>query len=359
MFGELYEILFGKSSTYQNLSELKKGTFYWLFQIIGWSLFGILQIFVSSIDGQPIDMILVLGEGFQAIFNILLTHTFRYVIIRFKWLDFKMIKLLPCVFFGVIGLSTLASVFVLLIIQIQGGPVPAAALIQALVAQMIVSFLVFLFWSLAYFIYLYFERYNNSLKYEATLRETELSNLKSQLNPHFIFNALNSIRALVDENPKKSKKAITQLSHILRNSLNSDRKKLVPFTEELRTVKDYLGLESIRYEERLTVGFDIVEGSEQFQMPPLMMQTLVENGVKHGIGKLTNGGSIKIKTTLEDNWLVVQIRNTGQLAKGQLAKGFGLANTKKRLEMIYAKKAKFRIQNEDGNTVLTEIKLPK
>lgn len=270
-----------------------------------------------------------------------------------------MIKLIPCVFFGVLGLSALASVFVLLIIQIQGGSVPAEALMQALVAQMIVSFLVFLFWSLAYFIYLYFERYNKSLKYEATIRETELNNLKSQLNPHFIFNALNSIRALVDENPKKSKEAITQLSHILRNSLNSDRKKLVPFTEELRTVKDYLGLESIRYEERLNVGFDIAEGSDQFQMPPLMMQTLVENGVKHGIARLTKGGSIKIRTTLEEDWLVVQIRNTGQLANGVLNKGFGLANTKKRLEMIYGEESTFNIKNEDHNTVLTEIKLPK
>ena len=338
---------------------MKKNKFYWLFQIIGWFSFGIFQIAVSFIDSQPVDNMLVLGEGLQAIFNILLTHTFRYVIIRFKWLDFKMIKLIPRVFFGVVGLSALASIFVLFIIQIQGA-VPTSALIQVVLAQLIVSFLVFLFWSLAYFIYLYFERYNNSLKYEAIIRETELNNLKSQLNPHFIFNALNSIRALVDENPKKSKDAITQLSHILRNSLNSDRKKLVPFAEELRTVKDYLGLELIRYEERLNVELDIAKGSEKFQMPPLMMQTLVENGVKHGIAKLTKGGSIKINTTLEEEGrLVVQIRNTGQLANGVLKKGFGLANTKKRLEMIYGEGSRFKIKNEDKNTVLTEIKLPK
>ncbi len=84
----------------------------------------------------------------------------------------------------------------------------------------------FLLWSVLYFTYQYFERYNKALKYEASIIQIELNNLKSQLNPHFIFNALNSIRALVDENPKKSKQAINQLSNILRNSLVSEKKGL-------------------------------------------------------------------------------------------------------------------------------------
>ena len=119
--------------------------------------------------------------------------------------------------------------------------------------------------------------------------EIELNNLKSQLNPHFIFNALNSIRALVDENPSKSKQAINQLSNILRNSLASDKKGLTKFEDELKIVKDYLGLESIRFEERLKTEFDIHPDSQKFLVPPLMIQTLVENGIKHGISKLTAG----------------------------------------------------------------------
>ncbi len=338
---------------------MKKNKFYWFFQIIGWSSFGVFQISVSSFDGQPIDKMFVMGEGLQALFNILLTHGFRYFIIKFKWLDYKMVKLIPLVFLGVFVLSVLGSVLLALIIRFQGGSVPSDVWVPAMIAQMIVSFLVFLLWSLAYFTYLFFERYNRSLKYEATIRETELKNLKSQLNPHFIFNALNSIRALVDENPGKSKEAITQLSHILRNSLNSDRNKLVPFAEEIRTVKDYLGLESIRYEERLNVSFDIAKGSKEFQMPPLMLQTLVENGIKHGIAKLTEGGVIKINTRLEENWLLIQVRNSGQLNENGKSEGFGLSNTKKRLEMIYHDEAEFQIGNEDKNTVLTEIKIPK
>ena len=271
-----------------------------------------------------------------------------------------MVKLIPFVFVSVFVLSLLSSIFLALIILVRNASLSFETLMQPIVIQTTESVFLFLFWSLAYFIYLYFERYNTSLKYEATIRETELKNLKSQLNPHFIFNALNSIRALVDENPKKSKEAITQLSHILRNSLNSDRKKLVPFAEELRTVKDYLGLESIRYEERLSTTFDIATGSEKFQVPPLMLQTLVENGIKHGIANLKKGGYVAISTFLKEGQLVVQVRNTGQLANNhKLKKGFGLANTKKRLEMIYGSEAKFKIKNEDLKTVLTEIKLPK
>ena len=133
--------------------------------------------------------------------------------------------------------------------------------------------------------------------------EIELNNLKSQLNPHFIFNALNSIRALVDENPSKSKQAINQLSNILRNSLASDKKGLTKFEDELKIVKDYLGLESIRFEERLKTEFEIHPDSQKFLVPPLMIQTLVENGIKHGISKLTPGGVIQLKTFVDNNHL--------------------------------------------------------
>src|SRR5690606_9097471 len=137
-------------------------------------------------------------------------------------------------------------------------------------------------WTMIYLTFHYFERYNKSLKYEAAAREIELSNLRSQLNPHFIFNALNSIRALVDEDPAKSKEAITQLSGILRNSLMVDRQRLVAFSDEVNTVQDYLALESIRYEERLETRLDLDPQSAKYLIPPLMIQTLVENGIKHG-----------------------------------------------------------------------------
>lgn len=191
--------------------------------------------------------------------------------------------------------------------------------------------------------------------------EIELNNLKSQLNPHFIFNALNSIRALVDENPLKSKQAINQLSNILRNSLASDKKGLTKFDDELKMVRDYLGLESIRFEERLKTEFDIDPESRHFLVPPLMIQTLVENGIKHGISKLTPGGIVQVKTAVEKDKLLIQIRNSGQLLHlpKRSKTGLGIKNTIQRLKLIYGNEASFRIINEKDNFVLTEIVIPQ
>ncbi len=223
--------------------------------------------------------------------------------------------------------------------------------------------LIFFLWAVLYFIYHYFERYNTSLKHQAAMNEIELNNLKSQLNPHFIFNALNSIRALVDENPKKSKNSITQLSNILRSSLVSDKQRLTSFNEELRIVKDYLGLETIRFEERLKTSYDIHPDSNMYQVPPLMLQTLVENGVKHGISKLKEGGIIELKTLLSDDKFIIQIRNSGKYIALNGAKkskpSLGLKNTKQRLDLIYGSEASISIKNESNNVVLTELTIPQ
>jgi len=207
---------------------------------------------------------------------------------------------------------------------------------ENILGQSLYYAIIFFLWSSLYFIYNYFERYNKSLKLEASMREVELTNLKAQLNPHFIFNALNSIRALVDENPTKSKEAINQLSNLLRNSLVTEKKELTSFDDELKIVKDYLGLESIRFEERLKIEFDIDPESNQFRVPPLMIQTLVENGIKHGVSKLKEGGTIQVKTRVDLDFLKIYIRNSGHFhlngAKKQSG-GLGLENTRTKTDL--------------------------
>jgi LytS/YehU family sensor histidine kinase len=221
--------------------------------------------------------------------------------------------------------------------------------------------LIYLLWSLIYFMFHYVESYNKSLRYEAYISEIRLNKLKSQMNPHFIFNGLNSIRALVDEDPQKSKVAITQLSNILRNSLVMDKQRLINFNDEIKTVKDYLDLESIRFEERLETEIRLDPESGQFQIPPMMIQTLVENAIKHGISDLVDGGKIQITSEVRDGMLNIRIRNSGQYVNGVIRKteGFGIRNTVQRLKLIYADRAEFKIGNENENTVLTEIKIPR
>jgi sensor histidine kinase YesM len=299
----------------------------------------------------------------EGILCIVVTHAFRNRLKHWKWLYQPMHKLIP---------GVLAALFIMgLIVYFLTIPVnfvlgrlfnPRTAFdLQLILRQSSFYFILFFWWTVVYFAYHYFNEYNKSLKYEATMIEIELNNLKSQLNPHFIFNALNSIRALVDENPKKSKQAITQLSNILRNSLASDKKGLTNFDEELKIVKDYLGLESIRFEERLRTEFDIHPESQRFLVPPLMIQTLVENGIKHGISKLTKGGLIQLKTDVEKDKLKIRIRNSGHYVNGtkRTKSGLGLENTIQRLKLIYGDEATFRIANESDNFVLTELIIPQ
>lgn len=338
---------------------MNKQKLYWICQILGWGTYGVLQVSLFSVAGD-IDTGLIVGEILQILMYIGLTHSFRYLIIRLGWLNVRWYGLIPRIFLGVFVLSLISYGSILLISSLVGDIIEQDFNLFTILASVFTSMALFLFWSLIYLSFHYVDRYNKSLQHEAALKEVELSNLKSQLNPHFIFNALNSIRALVDENPEKSKMAITQLSNILRNSLSSDRKKLVSFSEEFNTVKDYLALESIRYEERLETKFDIDPESYRFSVPPLMLQTLVENGIKHGVSTLKHGGFIQITTRKIPEGLKLSIRNSGKFVNGKRsAIGYGLLNTRKRLELIYGDAARFSIGNEEkGNQVLTEIIIP-
>ncbi len=337
---------------------MTKQKLYWLCQILGWGLWGVFQVFLWTVNKQ-FDPVQMRGEIFQVAFYILSTHIFRNLIIRFHWLNLRLASLIPrllvCTF-----LLSIINYFYLLGMNYFDYGVSKIDLDLETIVNMLGYWALFLFWTLFYFIFYYVERYNKSLKVEAEAMEAELNNLKAQLNPHFIFNALNSIRALVDENPVKSKESITQLSHILRNSLISNRKKLIPFSEELKTVLDYLALESIRYEERLCTQFDIDNRSGEFLIPPLMLQTLVENGIKHGISNAKDGGKISISTLVKKKHLMLEIRNTGQLSNEKYeSEGLGIQNTKKRLGLLYGEEASFDILNEDNRTVLTKISIPK
>ena len=323
-------------------------------------MWGFFQLFLYAV-AEPINLDRILGVSMQVVYYILTTHFFRFLILKFRWLDLSLSRLIPRLLLFTFLLSGLNYAYLLLIEYLSDDVSQADLMLLTIVITMLGYWALYFIWTIFYFTFHYIERYNKSLKVEAEAREAELNNLKAQLNPHFIFNSLNSIRALVDEDPTKSKESITQLSHLLRNSLLSDRKKLIPLSEEFKTVRDYLALESIRFEERLSTYFDIDKRSGDYLVPPLMLQTLVENGIKHGISNLKEGGTVSIVTTVRKKHLDLEIRNTGQLSPPERKNntGLGLENTRKRLELLYGGEATFSIENETSRTVLTKISLPR
>ena len=198
----------------------------------------------------------------------------------------------------------------------------------------------------------------DTFKLQSLVKELELKTIKSHINPHFIFNALNSIRALVDENPSRARTAITELSNILRSSMQTEKLETVPLERELSIVRDYLALEKMRFEERLSIELDIKESTLQQPIPPMMLQTLVENAIKHGISKKESGGIIKVSSDFINNHHELSVQNTGQLGNYPNSNGFGLKSTEDRLNLLYQGKASFAIKNINNEMVESRITMP-
>lgn len=194
------------------------------------------------------------------------------------------------------------------------------------------------------------------LQLEKTVKELEIKTIKSHINPHFIFNSLNSIRALVEENPNRARTAITELSNILRSSLQVEKMETVPLERELNIVRDYLALEQIRFEERLIVNFDIQEETLNKSVPPMMLQTLVENAIKHGISKRVSGGVINVISRLQNNKLELVVENSGSIQRG--AEGFGINSTKNRLQFLHNGNSVFTIGNTTDQMVQAKVIMP-
>jgi two-component system LytT family sensor kinase len=230
-------------------------------------------------------------------------------------------------------------------------------------ANLILDSPLILVWVSIYYIWHYVELGTSSeiqkVKLESLVKELELKTIKSHINPHFIFNALNSIRALVDENPERARTAITELSNILRSSMQAEKLETVPFERELNIVKDYLALEHIRFEDRLRVEYDIDEDTLDQPVPPMMLQTLVENAIKHGIGKQKDGGQIKVISDYRDNHHELIVLNSGTLNGSTAAgDGFGLNSTRNRLKLLFGERATFAIRNTDNQMVEAKVKMP-
>lgn len=338
---------------------------YWLAQGLGWSFYIFLVGLNSYLDDKLTPEV---SRLLLAIFatGIVVTHIIRYIIVNNGWLALSIGAAIPRMLFTVplMAVVMAANQVLLSELLIADSDVFEKGLTVADGVGIWVSwFIIFTFWTIIYYAAHFFEKSRNeeikNLRWEAMKSEIELNNLKSQLNPHFMFNSMNSIRALIDENPKLAKEAVTKLSNILRSTLMMGKKRLVTVEDELNVIYDYLKLEGIRYEERLRVIYNVDQASYPCLIPPLMVQTLVENAIKHGISKLTTGGELEIEIKPVDDYLLIRIMNSGNYTGSiENSTGIGINNTVQRLELLFGKQASFNIHNENQR-VVAQIKLPK
>ncbi len=336
---------------------------YWATQILAWSGYMLLLGLPNLLEGQYTRRF-ALVTFTMVLIGIVSSHALRSSFKEWHWLDMSVGRLLLRMVLGTVVLGTLAG---LLQAAMHDAAFPTAEPLIAgsgrRMVEVLLSWVLQLFvWCVAYVAYHYIVRSRveelRSLRLEAANREGQLSNLRSQLNPHFMFNALNSIRALIEEDPERAKRSITLLSSILRNAMSTVKRRTVPLGEEIDTVRSYLSLEAMRYEERLGVHIEVDPTLERSPIPPMMLQTLVENAVRHGIAKRKEGGEVSITARPEQDGMLLSVRNTGHYVRGRSKDvGIGLRNTRQRLSHLYGKKAFLRIFNE-GEVVVCEIHLP-
>lgn len=333
---------------------------YWVFQFSGWGLFigllGLIQYLEDELDRQTVYQLL-----FHLITLIIITHALRFVLLRFNLVNMKVIKLLPRAilvnFLAALIISFLVRLFAYFFTNTE---VFEEDFFLGYFINALVYTLFLLMWSSVYLTYHLFQKNRKQELQNLELRnaqvESELKTLRAQLNPHFLFNSLNSIRALIEIAPKDAKNAVGQLSNVLRGSLILGKNDLVDVNDELKLVEDYLKLEKTRFEERL--DYNIVNSCKSnWYIPPFCIQTLVENGIKHGISKLKEGGAIHIRISGNKDILKVEVENTGVLNKSKSETQIGLTNIKRRLDLHFGENAKFDIKEKDNSVVVViEIK---
>jgi two-component system, LytTR family, sensor kinase len=340
---------------------------YWFCQFGGWSVFILINTFYYHALGLPDELYPHYFKSmyFVAATGLMVTHIMRSVILGINVLSFPLRRQILWFLIITISFSLINTSITVSIDEVMGWePIyyRTFSFGEKWLKDSLGTLLYFTIWNLLYFVYHYITSLQRQLLNEAQLetlvKELELKTIKAHINPHFIFNALNSIRALVDENPDKARTAITTLSQLLRNSLNSEKEDLVTLEQELNMVKNYLALEQIRFEDRLRVKLDIDEDTLQQKIPHMMLQTLVENAIKHGISRELKGGDIEIKSDFVKNHHEIVVRNTGKLNGHSHKPGFGLSSTTDRLQLLYAKKATFQIRELTENQVEARVILP-
>lgn len=338
---------------------VKKLHIYWYCQLFGWFFY----ITVNSVffglsykSGYKEYLMFFL----TLLFGIAITHFYRSLLISLKILSLSLAKqLISIVIFSFV--KGVIFCFITLGLYKSFGFITYELSALDIVSSILNFTVIFCLWNIIYFGFHYFQNYKlaeiNSLRYLAASKESELNSLKAQLNPHFIFNCMNSIRALIDENPGNAKDAVTRLSNILRNTLLMDKRKEIQLKDEIGLVKDYLDLEHIRYEERLNYEFVIQEEVTNMNIPPFIIQTQVENAIKHGISVFPGNGMIRIEAFRIDDNLKIIVSNTGKLSSEKPLTGVGFKNSIQRLELLYGQKGKIFI-TEVHDLVVVDITIP-
>ncbi|MEN8194789.1 MAG: histidine kinase, partial [Bacteroidota bacterium] len=229
---------------------------------------------------------------------------------------------------------------------------------STLLLRFVIGLLLFLLIIILNYVFIYYENFKNKLTEKAELaelvKEAELKSLRYQINPHFIFNSLNSISSLTISNPEKARDMSINLSNFLRKTLTSDDKPKLKLSEELENVKLYLEIEKVRFDDRFEFNMNISDNCENYEIPNMILQPIVENAIKHGVYESIEKVIINFDCILENNFLIITVTNNfDPTAVSNIGEGIGLKNINDRLKLMYNRSNLITTKNEEKLFIVT------
>ena len=344
---------------------LSKSQIYWLCQVLGWlSIVLVETINYTFILIGSFNWGYITGFSVQAIYGILVSHFYKVFFIKPVTFQRPLKELWLKGLYDTFNISLIITFILLapsLILESPDYRENFPEIILEIAGRIMNQARYIVVWIIIYYMYKILERNRvitaEKLQMDNLLTTTELELLKTQLNPHFLFNALNSIKALVLIDEEKAQDAIEKLSELLQFTLSYEKVPLITIKEEMYKVEKYLELEKIRFGKRLSFQFDINNAVLEMQVPPALVLTLAENAIKHGITQLPDGGEIHISSQLEGENIRIEMLNSGQL-KAENLKGIGLKNVKSRLKNLFGTNAEINLVNQNHNQVLVSVLYP-
>ena len=375
---------------------MSRARLYWTFQALGWGGNAAVGLAQAALAGQttPAEVAFVVGWAAAAL---ALTHAYRALARRQRWTELPARGQFAVALVSAVALAVpfaLARTGALLWINVALGRVPpevaadAAQLARAALSVGFGDLTQFGIWTVVYYGFHVWERAQaaervaltaerDRLQTEAALTAARMRALEYQLNPHFLFNALNTVRALVHTDTGEADRAVTKLSGLLRRTLAAGREVAHPLAQELDLVRTYLDLEAVRFGDRLVVRVDAEPGLDGVPVPALLVQTLVENAVKHGVARVPGGGEVSVRAFRcphpadlggaahgPTDGLCLRVENPAPPDDGARppggapdGTGTGLANARERLALLYGDRAALDVGRE-GDRVVAEVRLP-
>ncbi|NQY37791.1 MAG: histidine kinase [Alteromonadaceae bacterium] len=357
-------------------NKFSLSVYYWKCQLFGMGILWLLLFAAGSISvkysGDETMLRLVVKHTLFIIILFHASHLLRYWCKKQHWLDFNVKGFwqrasAACLLIGLL-LTLVYWPFDLIVDFYLPPPENRSqtfidmenAVSFRLIVGAIKDAVILIIWMLIYWaVHIGYNNTQIKLTNQALIIEqknAELSNLRDQLNPHFLFNSLNNIRAMIHINSDKASDMVSELAELLRYSLQHSTE-LVSLEQELNIVECFLNLEKVRLADKLTIEQDISKDTLQCLLPPIIVQNLVENAVKHGISARRAGGLLTITSQYQPQGLLMTITNDGNLQEGISGLGVGLKNCRQRLKLLYGEQAYITLEQQNEK-VITCVFIP-